>query len=78
MKLDQVTLVSMVDDDESVREAMKSLVCSFGYRVETFGSAAEFLQSAQVENTVVFTDVQMPGLGRLYQRLLQTLPEGLT
>jgi FixJ family two-component response regulator len=54
MKLHQVTLVSIVDDDESVREAMKSLVCSFGYRVETFGSAAEFLQSAQVENTVVF------------------------
>jgi FixJ family two-component response regulator len=51
MKLDQVTLVSIVDDDESVREAMKSLVRSFGYSVETFGSAAEFLESAQVENT---------------------------
>jgi FixJ family two-component response regulator len=33
---------------------LKSLVCSFGYRVETFGSAAEFLQSAQVENTAVY------------------------
>jgi FixJ family two-component response regulator len=44
MKLDQVTLVSIVDDDESVREAMKSLVRSFGYSVETFGSAAEFLE----------------------------------
>jgi CheY-like chemotaxis protein len=50
MKLDQV-LVSIVDDDESVREAMKSLVRSFGYSVETFSSAAEFLTSAQVENT---------------------------
>jgi FixJ family two-component response regulator len=54
MKLHQVTLVSIVDDDESVREAMKSLVRSFGYSVETFGSAAEFLESAQVENTVVY------------------------
>jgi FixJ family two-component response regulator len=36
MKLDHVTLVSIVDDDESVRDAMKSLVRSFGYRVETF------------------------------------------
>ena len=44
MKLDRVTLVSIVDDDESVRDAMKSLVRSFGYRVETFGSAAEFLE----------------------------------
>jgi FixJ family two-component response regulator len=73
MKLDQVTLVSIVDDDESVREAMKSLVRSFGYSVETFGSAAEFLESAQVENTdCLVTDVQMPGLSgvELQNRLL--------
>src|SRR6516165_9711600 len=73
MKLDHVTLVSIVDDDESVREAMKSLVRSFGYRVETFGSATEFLESAQVENTdCLVTDVQMPGLSgvELQNRLL--------
>jgi FixJ family two-component response regulator len=72
MKLDQV-LVSIVDDDESVREAMKSLVRSFGYSVETFGSAAEFLASAQIENTdCLVTDVQMPGLSgvELQNRLL--------
>ena len=73
MKLDHVTLVSIVDDDESVRDAMKSLVRSFGYRVETFGSAAEFLESSQVENTdCLVTDVQMPGLSgvELQNRLL--------
>ena len=73
MKLDRLTLVSIVDDDESVREAMKSLVRSFGYRVEAFGSAAEFLESAQVENTdCLVTDVQMPGLSgvELQNRLL--------
>ena len=71
--MNQVTLVSIVDDDESVREAMKSLVRSFGYRVETFGSAAEFLESAQVENTdCLVTDAQMPGLSgvELQNRLL--------
>ena len=52
---------------------MKSLVRSFGYSVETFGSAAEFLESAQVENTdCLVTDVQMPGLSgvELQNRLL--------
>ena len=71
--MDQGTLVSIVDDDELVREAIKSLVRSFGYRVETFGSAAEFLGSAQVENTdCLVTDVQMPGLSgvELQNRLL--------
>ena len=73
MELDQATLVSIVDDDESVREAMKSLDRSFGYRVETFGSAMEFLESAQVENTdCLVTDVQLPGLSgiELQNRLL--------
>jgi len=44
VQLDQVTLVSIVDDDELVREAMKSLVRSFGYRIVTFCSATEFLE----------------------------------
>jgi len=73
MKLDHVTLVSIVDDDESVRDAMKSQVSSFGYRVQTFGSIAEFLESSQIENTdCLVTDVQMPGLSgvELQNRLL--------
>jgi hypothetical protein len=46
LKLDHLPVISIVDADESVREATKSLVRSLGYKVETFGSAAEFLESA--------------------------------
>ena len=63
LKLDHLPVISIVDDDEPVREATKSLVRSLGYKVETFRSAAEFLESAQVEDTdCLVTDVRMPGL----------------
>ena len=71
--MDHLPVISIVDDDEPVREATKSLVRSLGYKVETFGSAAEFLESAQVENTdCLVTDVQMPGLSgvELQNRLI--------
>jgi FixJ family two-component response regulator len=71
--LDHLPVISIVDDDEPVREATKSLVRSLGYKVETFGSAAEFLESAQVEDTdCLVTDVQMPGLSgvELQNRLI--------
>jgi len=71
--LEEVPLISIVDDDESVREATKSLVRSLGYKAETFGSAEEFLGSAQVQATAcLITDVQMPGLSgvELQGRLL--------
>ena len=45
MKLQLVTMIAIVDDDESVREATKSLVRSLGYEATTFGSAEEFLGS---------------------------------
>ena len=48
VKLQQVSLISIVDDDESAREAAKRLVRSLGYNAVTFGSAEEFLESAQV------------------------------
>jgi FixJ family two-component response regulator len=55
--------ISIVDDDESVREATKGLVRSLGYDVAAFASAEEFLSSNRVQNTAcVVTDVQMPGL----------------
>jgi FixJ family two-component response regulator len=61
--LEQVPLISIVDDDESVRQATKSLVRALGYKALAFGSAEEFLESAQVEGTAcLITDVQMPGL----------------
>jgi FixJ family two-component response regulator len=56
-------LISIVDDDESIRESTKGLVRSLGYRAATFASAEEFLQSDSVDNTsCLITDVQMPGL----------------
>jgi FixJ family two-component response regulator len=58
-----IPLISVVDDDASVREATKGFVRSLGYRALTFASAQEFLDSGQVHNTdCVITDVEMPGL----------------
>ena len=59
-------MIAIVDDDDVVREAMKSLMRSLGYNASTFGSADEFLKSEQVSNTsCLITDVQMPGLSGL-------------
>jgi FixJ family two-component response regulator len=56
-------LIAIVDDDEPVRVATKTLVRSLGYHASTFGSADEFLKSEQVHDTsCLVTDVQMPGL----------------
>jgi FixJ family two-component response regulator len=56
-------LIAIVDDDEGVREATKSLVRSLGYNASTFGSAEEFLKSEQVHDTsCLITDLHMPGL----------------
>jgi FixJ family two-component response regulator len=55
--------IAIVDDDDAVREAMKTLVRSLGYRASTFASADEFLNSGQADDTsFLITDVQMPGL----------------
>src|SRR5262245_887825 len=59
-------MISIVDDDESVREATKGLVRSLGYSAATFGSAEEFLRSDRLHDTsCLITDVQMPGLSGL-------------
>jgi FixJ family two-component response regulator len=56
-------LISIIDDDESMRCAVKSLVTSLGLNARTFASAEEFLRSPQVEHTTcLITDLQMPGL----------------
>jgi len=44
-------LISIIDDDESMRCAVKSLVTSLGLKASTFASAEEFLRSPQVEHT---------------------------
>ena len=56
-------MISIVDDDQSVREATRSLVRSLGYGAAAFASAEEFLRSDHVNDTsCLITDVQMPGL----------------
>jgi FixJ family two-component response regulator len=56
-------MISVVDDDDSVREATKGLVRSLGYAAVTFASAEEFLRSDRVHQTdCLITDVQMHGL----------------
>ena len=62
----KVPVISIVDDDESVREATKGLVRSLGYVAATFASGEEFLNSGRVNDTsCLITDVQMPGLDGL-------------
>ncbi len=56
-------LVFVVDDDESMREAMRGLMKSLGYTAQTFASAEEFLYSCQVPCTsCLIADVQMRGM----------------
>ena len=56
-------LISVVDDDESMREALRGLMKSLGYTAEGFASAEEFLSSRQVPLTsCLIADVQMPGM----------------
>jgi len=58
-----MALISIVDDDESIRESTKGFVRSLGYEAAAFASAEEFLQSDSVGSTsCLITDVQMPGL----------------
>ena len=56
-------LISIIDDDASMRESTKGLVRSLGHQVRTFASAEEFLKSEDWNRTsCLITDVKMPGL----------------
>jgi FixJ family two-component response regulator len=56
-------LVSVVDDDESVRESLPDLLREFGFAVETFASAEEFLASGRIDETrCLILDIAMPGM----------------
>jgi len=59
-------LVSVVDDDESVRRTTTLLIESFGFRAAAFESAEGFLRSGQLYDTAcLIVDVQMPGMNGL-------------
>lgn len=68
-------IISIVDDDPSARVATERLVRSFGWRMRTFASSEEFLQSPQVAQTsCLVSDVQMPRVDGLeLQRRLVSL-----
>jgi FixJ family two-component response regulator len=63
---DADAIVFVVDDDPSIREAIKSLISLVGVRVETFGTAQEFLRSERPDLPgCVVLDVELPGLSGL-------------
>jgi FixJ family two-component response regulator len=67
------SLVSIVEDDHFFRESMRRLMRSFGYTVEAFASAADFLASPRLGETgCVIADVNMPAMNglELHRRLV--------
>src|SRR5260370_7693915 len=60
-------LISVVDDDESVRRTTTLLIESFGFRAATFESAESFLRSGQLHDTSsLIVDVQLPRMNGLH------------
>src|SRR5258705_3024333 len=57
--------IFVIDDDYSIREALRSLISSVGLRVETFESAQEFLQCCSGMPGCLVLDVRLPGLSGL-------------
>jgi FixJ family two-component response regulator len=57
------SLVSVVDDDESVRESLPDLLRQFGFAAQAFSSAEAFLASEFVDQTrCLILDIAMPGM----------------
>jgi FixJ family two-component response regulator len=66
-------LISIVDDDESVREGVTDLVMTLGFSAQSFTSAEDFLNSDQLHNTsCLIADLQLPGMTglELHDRLV--------
>ena len=56
-------LITVVDDDESVRESLPDLLKEFGFEAQAFSSAEEFLASESITETrCLLLDVAMPGM----------------
>jgi FixJ family two-component response regulator len=61
--MDTRPLVSVVDDDESVRESLPDLLMEFGFAAQAFASAEAFLASDSVDQTrCLILDIAMPGM----------------
>ena len=60
------SLISIVDDDDSLRNSLNNLIRSFGFGVQGFSSAEAFLSSNQLHDTAcLILDVRMPGMSGL-------------
>src|SRR5215510_14112780 len=74
-QLQDAPIISIIDDDESMRCAVRSLVTSLGFGAYTFASAEKFLQSPRLDGTsCLITDLQMPGLGGVELQKLLAAP----
>ncbi|HVJ43030.1 MAG TPA: response regulator [Dongiaceae bacterium] len=61
--MQQRAFIAVVDDDESVREALPDLIREFGYEAGAFSSAEEFLASGRISETdCLLLDLSMPGM----------------
>lgn len=59
----EIPLISIVDNDESVRKAIRGLIRSVGYKAKVFASAEDFLSSGQLnEMASLILDVRMAGM----------------
>ena len=76
---DHALLVSVVDDDESVRESLPDMLRQFGFAAAAFSSAEEFLASDVISRTnCLILDVTMPGMsGPDLQRELTALGQAI-
>jgi two-component system, LuxR family, response regulator FixJ len=64
--MSEIPLITVVDDDAAIREAVQSLLRSVGLRAEGFASAPDFLPSGQLPDTAcLIVDVRMPGMSGL-------------
>lgn len=64
--MDTPLLITVVDDDESVRESLPDLLREFGFRVQAFSCARDFLASEYLAQTrCLILDIAMPGMSGL-------------
>ena len=65
-KIQEIHSVTIVDDDQAVRDALSNLLESVGMRVEAFASAEDFVNSRRLnKRTCLILDIQLPGMSGL-------------
>lgn len=71
-KLPKTGSIAIVDDDEPLREALRSVLKAAGFRTRTFASAEDFLDAERRDTRCLILDVRLPGMSgiELQRRLL--------